>query len=172
MLTQQGDTGRASVDWHARCDCFALAVDRSVTLTQFVFAFYTTPVFKLERALLHLIAKSPSTDAEARALAEGTGHEFAMWQVVERTETQLLVGDRLGRTRSWFAVTPIEPRPGDRPEPATLLQFGSAIAAVRDARSGELRVGRGFQLLAGFHIHYSKLLLGAAAARMFAGAGG
>jgi hypothetical protein len=164
MLTHQGES-RAGVDWQARCDCFALAVNRSVTLAEFVFAFYTTRVFKLERALLHLLAHAPSTDAEAHALAEGTGQEFAMWQVVERTDTQLLVGDRLGRTRSWFAISPIDPQPGERQEAATLLRFGSAIAAVRNAQSGELRVGRGFQLLAGFHVHYSKLLLGAAAAK-------
>ena len=136
-------------------------VGRPVALPEFVYAFYTSPVFRLERAILRLV-NLPSTDAEARAVAEGTGHTFAAWRVGQRTGTQLLMCDVMGRTRSWFAVTPS----GTPGQSGTVLQFGSGVAATIDAATGERRQSLGFKLLGGFHVAYSHVLLGAAKARL------
>lgn len=147
--------------WEQYSDCFATTVGRAVALPEFVYAFYTSPVFRLERAILRRL-KLPSTDAEARAVAEGTGHTFAAWRVGQRTGTQLLMCDVMGRTRSWFAVTPSEVGG----QSGTVLQFGSGIAATVDPATGERRQSPGFRLLGGFHILYSQVLLGAAKARL------
>jgi hypothetical protein len=137
--------------WGAYGDCFSATVERRVSLAEWVVAFYTGRVFRIERAILRRLAGSPSTDEDARQLAAGLRDSFAMWQVAERTETQLLMGDRYGRTRSWFRVT--AQRPG-----GTLLQFGSAVAATRRA-DRSLGMGVRFKLLLGFHRWYSKILL-------------
>jgi hypothetical protein len=141
--------------WGHHGDCFSATVDRPVNLSDLVFAFYTSRVFRVERLILRLLAGAPSTDAGARALAQGSGTSFAVWRVGERTATQLLMCDRYERTRSWFRVVPLD---GGR----TLLQFGSAVAAKPDRRCGLAEMGVGFRLLMGFHVRYSRMLLNAA----------
>ena len=137
--------------WGAYGDCFSASIDRSVSLAELVVAFYTAPVFRIERLILHVLAGSPSSDEEARQLVAGLRDSFAVWRVAERTETQLLMCDRYGKTRSWFRVTPQEPR-------GTLLQFGSAVTARRRANES-LRLSPVFSMLLGFHRFYSKILL-------------
>jgi hypothetical protein len=137
--------------WGAYGDCFSATVERRVALAAWVVAFYTARVFRIERAILRTLAGSPSTDEDARQLAAGLRDSFAIWQVAERTETQLLMSDRYGRTRSWFRVTPLD-------SGGTLLQFGSAVAATRRANQS-LGMGARFNLLLGFHRFYSKTLL-------------
>lgn len=139
-------------------DCFAVAVAQPVSLGDFVFAFYTSPVFRIERAILRILAGAPSTDAEARGVADGSGSSFAIWRVGQRTTTQLLMCDRFEKTRSWFQVAPMEGG-------GTLLRFGSAVASSRNRETGALSVGRGFRWLMGFHVLYSRVLLGAARRR-------
>lgn len=140
--------------WGGSGDCFSVSVDRVTPLAEFVFAFYTSPVFRIERLILRLLAGAPSTDAELRWLAEGSATSFAIWRVGERTATQLLMCDRYERTRSWFGVVPLK-------DGRTLLQFGSAVASGSDHRSGAAR-GNLFRLLLRFHVMYSQVLLHAA----------
>jgi hypothetical protein len=140
-------------------DCFAVQVAQAVSLNDFVYAFYTSSVFRIERAVLRMLAEAPSTDAEARGVADGSGSSFAIWRVGERTATQLLMCDRFEKTRSWFQVVPMEGG-------GTLLRFGSAVAASRNRETGALSVGRGFRWLMGFHVLYSRVLLGAARRRV------
>jgi len=144
--------------WVGQGDCFAVAVAQPVSLGDFVFAFYTSPVFRIERAILRILAGAPSTDAEARGVADGSGSSFAIWRVGQRTTTQLLMCDRFEKTRSWFQVAPMEGG-------GTLLRFGSAVASSRNRETGALSVGRGFRWLMGFHVLYSRVLLGAARRR-------
>jgi hypothetical protein len=132
-----------------------VAVAQPVSLSDFVYAFYTSPVFRIERAILRILAGAPSADAEARAVADGSGSSFAIWLVGERTPTQLLMCDRFEKTRSWFQVVPLEGG-------GTVLRFGSAVATSRDRQTGALSVGRGFRWLMGFHVLYSRILLNAA----------
>ena|ERR1700683_2218159 len=138
--------------WEKSGDCFAVTVDRITDLAAFVFAFYISPVFRIERLILRLLAGAPSTDTEARRLADGVGTTFAIWRVGERTATQLLVCDRYERTRSWFRVVPLN-------DGKTLLQFGSAVASRSGSRPATRISGSVFRLLFKFHVVYSQVLL-------------
>ncbi len=146
----------------AYADCFAVTIDRSVVLSDFVFGFYTTPVFKLERVILKFLAAKPSTDYQARQLADGCIDSFAAWNVEHQTEKQLLMCDFQGRTRSWFMVTPI----ATSGHPKTLLQFGSAVVPMKNRKTGKLELGSGFGVLLRFHKLYSKVLLNSAKLRL------
>ncbi len=145
--------------WERYSDCFSVTVERTVSLADFVLAFYTSPVFRIERMILRGLAGCPSTDIEARAVAIGSGAAFAMWHVGDRTVTQLLMCDRYERTRSWFRVGPLDGG-------WTLLQFGTAVAAVPDRQTGAMAMSGKFRLLMGFHVLYSQVLLHAAKVRV------
>src|ERR1019366_9113400 len=79
--------------WGIYADRFSVTVDRVVSMADFVFAFYTSPVLRIERLILRVLLGAPSTDAEAGAVATGSGTSFAVWRVGERTATQLLMCD-------------------------------------------------------------------------------
>lgn len=143
--------------WGHYADCFAVTVDRSVSLAEFVQAFYTSWVFGFERLLLRLAQMGPSSRSDARAVAEGSAAAFAAWYVGERTSTQLIMCDRYQRTRSWFRVVPLA-------DGRTKLQFGSAVAAAPERGRGAVPRGGGFRLMLRFHVAYSQALLHAARA--------
>jgi hypothetical protein len=133
-----------------------------VTQEQYVYAFYTTSLFRLERFILRWLVSKPSTDDEVKQLAQGSRRRFAAWQVEQRCDNQLLLADHLGRTRSWLMVlsAPVHGNPG------TYLYFGSAIIRVRHPKSGKMTLGTTFNLLLGFHRIYARLLLRAARSRL------
>lgn len=143
----------------AYADCYVVDVDCAVSQAQFVAAFYTTWVFRLERLILKWWVSKPSTDADACALAAGTADTFAAWRVAGRRENEILLADFTGRTRSWLKSAPLV-------GPRTRLCFGSAVMPVRDAATGEPKPGRNFGLLLGFHKLYSRVLLAAARAKL------
>lgn len=143
----------------AYADAYRLDVDASVTLTDYIEAFYTTPVFKVERLLLGWFASRPSTDGQARLLAWAQRAEFAAWHVEARVANQILLRDMANRTRSWLMC---EPDGAGR----TRLYFGSAVVPVVDKRSGKRRMGAIFHALLGFHRLYSRVLLRSAGARV------
>jgi len=140
----------------AYTDCFATDVAREVDLGAFVRAFYTTAVFRVERFLLRL-ARLPSTDEAADAVAGGSAEAFAAWTVEARTPTELLMCDVAGRTRSWFMVEPLDGG-------GTTLRFGSAI--VPDPSRPQRGIGPVYRALLGFHVLYSRILLHAAARKL------
>jgi hypothetical protein len=141
--------------WGRYGDCFSVRVDRAVSIADFVFAFYTSPVFRIERWMLRAFIGARSSDMGARALADGSATTFAAWYVADRSTTQLLMCDRFERTRSWFRVVALDAG-------GTLLQFGSAVAAGRDKGTEGAPQSRGFRVLLGFHVLYSQILLNAA----------
>jgi hypothetical protein len=141
--------------WGTYADCFAVTIDREIGLIDFVFAFYTSPVFRIESFLLRLLLGTSASKADARAVAGGTSQAFSAWYVGQRTATQLLMCDRYERTRSWFCVAPAAGG-------GTRLQFGSAVAAKRDKKTGAAALGGGVHFLLWFHILYSQVLLRAA----------
>ncbi len=143
-------------------DCYSVTVHTRVALPEFVFAFYTTPVFKLERVILKHLVSRPSTDTQARQLADGSIDAFAAWTVEDRTHDQLLMCDLHARTRSWFMLVPTTAGAS----PATRLLFGSAVLPVRSGETGEQSLGRGYAMLLGFHKVYSKVLLHSARRRL------
>ncbi|MGR3322894.1 MAG: hypothetical protein ACU0DK_13290 [Pseudooceanicola sp.] len=133
-------------------DSFRARIDRRVGLSDLVLAFYTSPLFRAERAVLRL-GGIRSSDAEARELSEGRRDSFAAWYVAERTESEILLPEKRGPTASWLMAEP----DGD----GTFLWFGTAIRT----RPGK-DVGGFYRALTGAHVVYSRLLLRAARARL------
>ncbi len=134
-------------------DCFAVTVAGHVDFTNYVEAFYTTPLFKIERWLLGLFGYATS-DQDARRLALGEVSRFSVWQVEARQPDQIMLNDKSGNTRSWFMI---ETKRGE-----TTLYSGSAVVPAE----GRSRIGIGYRALTGFHCLYSRALLDAAANRL------
>lgn len=151
---------RRYLDRGGYVDCYAADVPLAVSHAEYVEAFYTTPVFRLERLILAWAVSRPSSDAQAGELAARRADAFAAWSVEARATDQLLMCDLHGRTRSWLMVAPLGQGSGTR------LYFGSAVVPVVDARSGRPALGAPFRALLGFHKLYSRVLLRAAAARV------
>ena len=143
-------------------DCFCVDVPRAVSQAEFVEAFYTTRLFKVERFILSALVSKPSTDQQARQLAAGDTQAFAAWSVEGRSANQLLLCDFLGRTRSWLmSAADAGSNPG-----GTRLYFGSAFLPKVDRSSGRTTYGVEFHALKGFHRFYSRALLRAAQSRL------
>jgi hypothetical protein len=143
-------------------DCYTTGIARPVSHAEYVEAFYTTWLFKLERLVLEWLVAKPSTDVEAQQLARGQRESFAAWTVEGRAPDQLLMCDFQQKTRSWLMVE-TEQRDGTE---ITHLYFGTGIAPVADKRTGAKSLSVGFRALLGFHKLYSRALLGAARARL------
>lgn len=131
----------------AYTDCYTTEIPVEVSFSEFIFAFYTTFLFKLERLILKLFVSKPSTDVQARQLADDDIEKFAAWTAESRSDNELLMCDISGRTRSWLMVK----NSGTR----TQLYFGSAVVP----KTGATSLGFGFQALLRFHQIYSILLL-------------
>ncbi len=146
-------------------DCYVTEVAGTVSQQALVEAFYTSSLFKVERAILRWFAGRPSSDQGARALADGSEAAFAAWQVEARSDDQLLLADFTGRTRSWLMTSPS----ADTAESRTLLYFGSAVVPRRRSKSDKPEMGFAFNALYGFHQLYSRLLLRSARSRLVSG---
>lgn len=143
----------------AYTDCYSTEITRRVSFPEFIFAFYTTPLFRTERVILTFTVSKPSTDVHARQLANGEIEKFAAWTVEDRSENQLLMCDFLRQTRSWFMILPTN-------ETRTKLYFGSAVSSREDPKTGKSSFGFVFPALLGFHQIYSILLLHSAQSRL------
>ena len=130
-------------------DCYKTRVKRSVSLEDYITAFYSTRLFRTERMMLGAMG-SPSTDADLAAMARGQSNRFAAWSVEDRKADQILLSDKSERTRSWLMVK--------ADGSGTQLFFGSAV--VPKVEGGDL--GFVFRALLGFHKLYSRALLKAA----------
>jgi hypothetical protein len=146
----------------AFADCYVAEIAGTVSHAEFVEAFYTTAVFKLERLILRLLVSRPSTDAEAQQIAQGNRDSFAAWSVEARATDQLLISDFTGRTKSWLMVA----APQNAGFPGTRLFFGSAVVPVHGASAGRTSLGFVFTALLGFHKLYSRILLRSAVLRL------
>lgn len=135
-------------------DCYATGMPRKVSFPEFIFAFYTTPLFRLERLILALTVFKPSADMEARQIAGGTTDKFAAWILEDRTENEILLCDFVSRTRSWLMA--------EQNGTNTQLYFGSAVVP----KMGETSLEFGYRALLGFHQAYSVLLLLSAKAKL------
>ncbi|HET9032816.1 MAG TPA: hypothetical protein VFN25_07920 [Dokdonella sp.] len=147
-------------DSGAYTDCYQCTIDSQRSHADFVMAFYTTWLFKLERKILAWAVNRPSTDAQAMELAQGQRDRFAAWDVECRSLDQLLLRDLHGRTRSWLMTTPIVGNSGTR------LYFGSAVVPRADPTAETASPGFPFRALLGFHKIYSRCLLRAACAKL------
>jgi hypothetical protein len=136
-------------------DSYRTELPGHISLSEFVFAFYTSWLFKVEQFILTHIVHRPSSDGQARELADGKRTKFAAWSVEDRNENELLMCDMLGRTRSWFMVT----HTGTPGNARTQLYFGSAVVPRKDPKTGKLSLGLIYRTLLGFHKIYSVLLV-------------
>ncbi len=145
----------------AYADCYSVEMPRAISHAEYIEAFYTTPLFKVERFILATLAFRPSADLQARQLALGEIETFAAWSVEGRADNQLLLCDFLGRTRSWLMTDAGQGNPG-----STRLYFGSAVVPELDAKTGQASYGFAFHALLGFHRLYSRALLRSAVSRL------
>jgi len=129
-------------------DCFITELPGDFSHAEYVCAFYTTWLFRLERLVLATLVFKPSTDRQACELARGERDAFAAWSVEARSPNQLLVCDYQGKTRSWLMV--------ERQDGVTRLYFGTGI----------VRLSRFFRALMPFHKRYARALLAAARSRL------
>jgi len=136
-------------------DCYLTQSNGRISIADFLFAFYTTPLFRLERSILKFVIAKPSTDFEARQLADGTRQDFAAWRVEARNQNEILMCDIHGRTRSWLMVVPMNKANGFQ----TQLYFGSAVVPRQNLKTGQPSLELRFRALLGFHKIYSILLL-------------
>ena len=143
-------------------DCYGAHVSGNVSLADYVYAFYTSWLFRLERWILQCLVHKPSTDHAARELAGGVISQFAAWHVEARTSNQLLMCDFLYRTRSWFMAEALS----EAGVSFTVLRFGSAVVPAVSKDSGKARTGLAYRVLLPFHRLYSRLLLRAALSRL------
>lgn len=102
-------------------DCFEVMHPLKADLPEFIAAFYTTWLFRLERAVLTLTLRRRIRDSDVAALGQGA-EGFAAWTVEARADGQILLCDLSGATRSWLAVAP-------KDGGVTRLLFGSAVVA-------------------------------------------
>lgn len=145
--------GHASPDDYT--DCFTVDISRAVTLAEFITAFYNSPAFRPERWVLHLIGKG-SGGEEVRKLAGSEVESFAAWNLVSRTETEILLQDFQNRTCSWLCVEPLATT-APTIKGRTRLCFGSGVRQP----DGPL-----VKALMQLHRWYAKALLRSAARRL------
>lgn len=146
----------------AYTDCYFMDMPRAISKAEYVEAFYTTGVFKVERAILSMLASKPSSDRQAKQLATGKANQFSAWSVEDQTPNQLLLCDFQGRTRSWLMSVVNESGGSTK----TRLYFGSAVVPNVDPASGRKSFGFVFHALMGFHRLYSRTLMASACARL------
>lgn len=139
----------------AYTDCYYTDMPRFISQAEYVEAFYTTAIFKLERMILSILASKPSTDLQVKQLAIGEAGNFAAWSVEGRAPDQLLLCDFQGRTRSWLMSVVDEKSDSIN----TRLYFGSAVVPKIDPASGRKYLGFAVHALMGFHRLYSRTLM-------------
>jgi hypothetical protein len=139
-------------------DCYIVDIPRPASLAEYVEAFYTTALFKLERLFLTFTVGKHSSDGQARLMARGESARFAAWTVEDRTDDQIILCDFLGKTRSWLMCAA---QPG-----GTRLYFGTAVVPRRVSATGSVSLGWAFRLMLAFHRLYAPALLSAAARRL------
>ena len=139
-------------------DCYFMDIPRHIAMSEYISAFYTTPLFKVERKILALAAGKHSSDEAAHNLALGREAKFSAWSVEERSGNQLLLCDFLSRTRSWLMA--------EADQSSTRLYFGSAVVPKSKSASGKASFGFAFHALYGFHHLYTKALMRAAQAKL------
>ena len=142
-------TYEAQPDTHT--DCYKTSLQKHVSLEGFINAFFTSWLFRIERLILRLAMKKPSSDYDIAEFAKGTTNIMAAWETEQRDEDQILLQVPHTPIRTWL----MRRTDGDQ----THLYFGSAILPVRTDKDGKPALGRIFVLLMGFHRLYARALL-------------
>ena len=151
-------TGSSTKDASNYCDCFTIKINREVNLDEFIYAFYTSVVFRVERRILAIVLGIPATDEHAKELSLGKTDRFSAWIVETRLDNEILLRIPKSRTGSWFMVRQdLESEAG-----STELLFGSVVLPKKHQNS----FGFLFHSLSGFHKLYSRALLNSAKKRL------
>lgn len=132
-------------------DCFKATIAKDVSLEAFINAFFTTWLFRIERFILNVALKKPSSDAGIAKLAKGTSETMAAWRTEQRDGDQILLEVQNAPIRTWL----MRETAGDQ----THLYFGSAVLPARKDKSGKPAMGHLFVVLMGFHKLYARALL-------------
>ena len=132
-------------------DAFLASVPGTITLEDFIAAFYASAAFLPERKVLSLIGRGASP-SDIAALAAGRTSNFAAWSVEAREADQILLRDFQDRTCSWLQVEP--------QDDSTRLWFGSGVRHPDSAV---------FRALMPAHRWYARQLLAGAVRRLLKG---
>lgn len=142
------------------CDCYSITINRKIDLQEFVYAFYTSKVFRIELRILSIALGIPATNEHAKQLSLGNTDSFSAWTVETRLSNEILLREPKSRTGSWFMVRQdVESDSG-----ATELFFGSVVFPKKNQKG----FGVLFHSLMGFHKYYSCALLYSAKKRLIA----
>ena len=123
-------------------------------------AFYSGRVSKPAGFLLAVLMSKPSTELQARQLAERELNECAAWQLKARADDPLLLCTIDGRTRSWLMPS-VAPESG-----GTRLYFDSVVVPVRNASMGKSAMDVAFKTVRGCHKRYTRAQGSAAGCRV------
>ncbi|MEL7396055.1 MAG: hypothetical protein AAFN44_06750 [Pseudomonadota bacterium] len=138
----------------AYADCFeatvACDIPQSDAFQRFVFAFFDSPVFRVERAILRLAGKAPKDRSDPKALALGETDAFAAWRVERRADNEILLVVLNTPIRTWLSL--------QKEGSVARLRFGSAILP----QEGKDIPHWAFRVTLPAHVVYSRLLLRAA----------
>ena len=140
------------------CDCYSTKIDRKVDLQEFVYAFYTSKVFSVERRILATVLGIPTTDEHAKQLSLGNTDSFSAWTVETVLDNEMLLREPRSRTASWFMVRQDIEFSDNRTE----LLFGSVVFPRNDQKG----LGVLFHSISSFHTYYSCALLRSAHKRL------
>ena len=140
------------------CDCYSTKIDRKVDLQEFVYAFYTSRVFSVERRILAIVLGIPTTDEHAKQLSLGNADSFSAWTVETRLNNEMLLREPRTRTASWFMVR----QDVEFSSNGTELLFGSVVFPKNDQKG----LGVLFHSISSFHTYYSFALLRSAHKRL------
>lgn len=132
-------------------DCFRTEVPKGVSLETYVNAFFNTWLFRVERRILGLFARAPSSDQDIADLASGAAQKMAAWHVEQRDADQLLLEVPQTAIRTWLMR--------ESGNGVTQLYFGSAILPLASDRHGAPKIPFLFHALLGFHKLYARALL-------------
>ena len=161
-IAPSGALTAADREQGALTDCFYMDFPRKVTLEEYVYGFYTTSLFRVERAILSVVIRKPSTDRDALLLSQNKTDSFSAWTVESREPDQILLRDYRGDTKSWLMVQPVTVDA----RPATRLYFGTVAVPKKVSKDGQKSVHFAFYLFGGFHRVYSRALLRSAFKRL------
>lgn len=135
-------------------DCFCTEIFGQFELSDYITAFYTSPIFRIERFLLRLAPKGRSTDQDVAALAAGQAKQLAIWTEEFRRSDEVLMN--AGKTKSWLHLKSTDQ--------GSTLYFGTVVLPEKPKNADESpRMGKGFELFMGLHRLYSRVLLRSAA---------
>jgi len=140
-------------------DCYYIDIAKDVGLDNYIQAFYTTALFKVERSLLSLATFKRTKDDEAVKLSLGESDSYSIWTVEGRQSNQIMLRDFTGNTRSWLMVEKASGGGCDSnrdSEMSTRLYFGSVVVPKDVTENGAGSFGVLFHLLGKFHQVYSR----------------